>query len=52
MAISSPWRFTRVEMVTMRPMPCAFARATTASSSLAKSAKSRWQWLSISMTDI
>ena len=40
---------TRVEIVTMRSMPAARARATTASSSVAKSGKSRWQWLSISM---
>ena len=41
--------FTRVEIVTMRPMPAARARATTASSSAAKSGKSRWQWLSTSI---
>ncbi len=40
---------TRVEIVTMRPMPAARARATTPSSSSAKSGKSRWQWLSTSM---
>src|ERR1043166_8850227 len=49
MATTSAWRLTLVEMVTMRPMPAACARATTASSSPAKSGKSRWQWLSISM---
>src|SRR5262249_11203448 len=49
MATTSAWRLTRVEMVTMRPTPAACARATTASSSPAKSGKSRWQWLSISM---
>src|SRR6266852_1248325 len=49
MATTSAWRLTRVEMVTMRPTPAAFARATTVSSSPAKSGKSRWQWLSISM---
>ena len=37
------------EIVTMRPMPAARARATTASSSAAKSGKSRWQWLSTSI---
>src|SRR5450755_2454736 len=42
-------RRTRVEMVSMRPIPASAARATTASSSLAKSGKSRWQWLSTSM---
>src|SRR5215471_18554829 len=46
MASTSAWRLTRVEMVTMRAMPAARARATTASSSPAKSGKSRWQWLS------
>ena len=40
---------TRVEIVTMRSMPAARARPTTASSSAAKSGKSRWQWLSISI---
>src|SRR6266436_2880774 len=40
---------TRVEMVMMRAMPAPCARATTASSSSAKSGKSRWQWLSISI---
>src|ERR1700687_5373064 len=33
----------------MRSIPAARARAMTASSSLAKSGKSRWQWLSISI---
>src|SRR5205085_2216866 len=33
----------------MRPTPAPSARATTASSSVAKSGKSRWQWLSTSM---
>src|SRR5271168_867993 len=36
-------------MVIMRSTPAARARATTASRSTAKSGKSRWQWLSISM---
>src|SRR5262245_36612657 len=46
MANTSAWRLTWVEMVTMRAMPDARARVTTASSSPAKSGKSRWQWLS------
>src|SRR5579863_3980751 len=33
----------------MRSIPTARARATTASSSVAKSGKSRWQWLSMSI---
>src|SRR5947209_4787569 len=33
-------------MVTSRTMPASLARATTESSSPAKSGKSRWQWLS------
>src|ERR1700742_4209380 len=49
MAISPPSRLTRVEIVTMRPMPASAARATMASRSAAKSGKSRWQWLSTSM---
>src|SRR5262249_35814997 len=49
MPSTSAWRLTRVEMVTMRAIPAARARATTASSSPAKSGKSRWQWLSTSM---
>src|SRR3569832_2566632 len=48
-ATSCACLFTRVEMVTMRPPPAARARATTASSSVAKSGKSRWQWLSTSV---
>ena len=40
---------TRVEIVTMRPMPASAARATMASRSAAKSGKSRWQWLSTSI---
>src|SRR5947209_16191855 len=43
-------RLTRVEMVTMRPIPAAAARATMPSRSSAKSGKSRWQWLSTSMS--
>src|SRR5579872_6919366 len=42
-------RFTRVDIVTMRPTPAASARATMPSRSSAKSGKSRWQWLSISI---
>src|SRR5262249_4593352 len=49
MPSTSAWRLTRVEIVTMRVIPAARARATTASSSPAKSGKSRWQWLSISI---
>src|SRR5262249_35778684 len=49
MASTSACRLTRVEMVTMRAMPAACARAITASSSPAKSGKSRWQWRSINM---
>src|SRR6186997_3302992 len=49
MSISSRCRFTRVEIVTSRATPSAVARPTTSSSSTAKSGKSRWQWLSISM---
>src|SRR5512143_67995 len=45
-------RLTRVEIVTRRPMPAARARSTTASSSAAKSGKSRWQWLSTSMDQV
>ena len=41
--------FTRVEIVTIRPIPAASARATMASRSAAKSGKSRWQWLSTSI---
>src|SRR5438132_7388161 len=52
MASTPAWRLTRVEMVTMRPIPAAWARATTASSSPAKSGKSRWQWLSINMVSM
>ena len=37
---------TRVEIVTMRPIPAARARDTIPSRSSAKSGKSRWQWLS------
>src|SRR3954453_6085132 len=48
---SNAWRrFTRVEIVTIRPIPAASARATIASRSSAKSGKSRWQWLSTSMS--
>src|SRR5437868_5548024 len=47
--LRSAWRRTRVEIVTMWPIPAASARATMASSSAAKSGKSRWQWLSTSM---
>src|SRR5437660_9078357 len=36
-------------MVTIAPTPLAWARATIASTSSAKSGKSRWQWLSTSM---
>ena len=46
MAIRPARRFTRVEMLTMRPIPAARARATMPSSSPEKSSKSRWQWLS------
>src|SRR6516164_2655116 len=42
-------RCTRVEIVTIRAIPSVRARATTSSSSLAKSGKSRWQWLSTNM---
>src|SRR6185312_16473198 len=49
MASNPSSRFTRVEIVTMRPMPASAARATMASRSGAKSGKSRWQWLSTSM---
>ena len=48
-ARSAPSRLTRVEIVTMRPMPAASARATMPSRSSAKSGKSRWQWLSTSI---
>src|SRR5688500_4292242 len=41
---------TRVQIVTMRPMPAAPARSTTVSVSPAKSGKSRWQWLSTSIS--
>src|SRR3954454_15240623 len=40
---------TRVEIVTMRPIPAARARDTIPSRSSAKSGKSKWQWLSTSM---
>src|SRR6188768_1951209 len=50
MARRSDCRRTRVEIVTMRPMPADLARATTSSSSSLKSGKSRWQWLSTSMS--
>src|SRR5262249_47551863 len=49
MPSTSAWRLTRVEIVTMHAIPAARARAITASSSPAKSGKSRWQWLSISI---
>src|SRR5262249_8772389 len=49
MAMGSGWPPIRVEIVTTRSTPAACARAITASSSPAKSGKSRWQWLSISM---
>src|SRR6185437_4720208 len=39
----------RVEIVTIRSTPAARARATMASSSSAKSGKSRWQWLSMTV---
>src|SRR5439155_584521 len=52
MPSTSACRLTRVEMVTRRAMPAACARATTASSSSAKSGKSRWQWLSISIGSV
>src|ERR1700722_10443910 len=42
-------RLTRVEIVTIRPMPAVSARATMPSRSSAKSGKSRWQWLSTSI---
>src|SRR5207244_6849088 len=51
MAMSPPSRLTRVEMVTMRPMPAVPARATMASRSSVKSGKSRWQWLSTSISN-
>src|SRR5580692_9916675 len=38
---------TLVPMVIMRSTPAARARSTTPSRSLAKSGKSRWQWLSM-----
>ena len=41
--------FTLVEMVTIRAIPAVRAREISASSSPAKSGKSRWQWLSISI---
>ena len=44
-----PASATLVEIVTIRSTPASLARATTPSRSSAKSGKSRWQWLSISM---
>src|SRR3990167_10755283 len=50
MALIASKRRTLVEIVTVVPTPAALARAITASRSASKSGKSRWQWLSTSIS--